>query len=104
MNVTIYRLAPPPPPIVDIKPGTRAYARAVIGRINRFIQTNGGRTVLSSKLTKATGPITWRGVCACDAVVTVTCPTHTSHAARWLVIECPNGCGNAELHMQKVVR
>jgi len=29
--------------IVDIKPGTRAYARAVVRRINGFIERNGGR-------------------------------------------------------------
>jgi len=32
-----------------LTPGTRAYARAVVRRINRFIAANGGRTVLSKR-------------------------------------------------------
>lgn len=35
--------------ILGMKPGTRAYARAVIKRINRFIETNGGRAVLKAR-------------------------------------------------------
>lgn len=35
--------------LLEIKPQTRAYARAVVKRINRFIEVNGGKAVLKTK-------------------------------------------------------